>query len=276
MSIAGIRNSMIELSDIRFDPSVPGPEEAVYWRTIPLGFVRQYHKKGAADAQNHRKWYSELTFCGYHDTKEQAAIALVTRFVEHNPESPLIAAAWRKDWEEVERLKEEIRQKYGIVKLDENDKRILKEEVRVINDRVLQKCKQLEIDEKMQAALLADVPIGVECRSLWLKPSSYQDVHHFIQRVIVDFQIELITPKASIRTMRKHIDNVFSIGYECFRRIEQNGLPSQNMYSQWVSAVGSELLRCPPDDVMSEHAKKAFQATCKKFLQFLKEHNQAS
>jgi len=261
---------MIDLTDICFDPSAPGSEEVVYWRRIPVGFIRKYRKKGTADAEYHSKWYSELMFCGFHDTKEQAALTLVTKYVEQNREHPLVVAALHKNWGEVDRIKEDICQKYGIIKPDEKDINIVRKEVHDISTRILQRCEQLRIDEKIQAALLKDVPLGVACRIQWLKPSSYQEIHHFIKQTIVDFQIEMITSTVSIKTMRKHMDNAFLIGYECFRKIEKDALPSQNTYKQWVGDVADKLLGCPPDGIVTPLAKRSFQATCKKFLHFLR------
>jgi hypothetical protein len=45
---------------------------------------------------------------GYFDTKEEAARYIIARVIDASPESPLIQAALRDDYNEVERLMQEI------------------------------------------------------------------------------------------------------------------------------------------------------------------------
>jgi len=117
----------IEISDIKLAPDITGSAIIVWWRGVPVGFVRplkrapQLGKWSTAEqrAQTRAhykphigKWYSTLTDTGYHDTSELAASALVEKLVQsefHRASSPLLRAAILGDSSEVEKLMQKIR-----------------------------------------------------------------------------------------------------------------------------------------------------------------------
>jgi hypothetical protein len=109
--------------DVAFLPDIKGPALLVKWRRIPVGFIRPLNRvpkpPGGASAElkaelraeykNHiGKWYSALLGGGYFDTKEEAARYVIARMIEAAPETPLVQAALREDYTEVERLIQEI------------------------------------------------------------------------------------------------------------------------------------------------------------------------
>jgi hypothetical protein len=105
--------------DVAFLPDIKGPALMVQWRRIPAGFIRPLNRvpklpAGAsaelkaelrAEYKKHiGKWYSALLGGDYFDTKEEAARYVIARTIDAASESPLIQAALREDYTEVERL----------------------------------------------------------------------------------------------------------------------------------------------------------------------------
>jgi hypothetical protein len=116
--------SMDVARDVAFIPDIKGPALLVKWRRILVGFIQPLNRvpklPGGARAELKAelraefkkyigKWYSALLGGGYFDTKEEAARYIIARMIEAAPESPLIQAALREDYIEVERLIQEIR-----------------------------------------------------------------------------------------------------------------------------------------------------------------------
>ncbi len=117
------------LKDVMFDKDVKGPALFVCWRKVVVGMVRPVstvppigrgvsaqERKALREEYRQRlgKWYDPFTGGGYYDTKEEAARELVLRVLRSAGESPLIQAALREDYAEVERLQRQVRQQIGI------------------------------------------------------------------------------------------------------------------------------------------------------------------
>jgi hypothetical protein len=109
--------------DVTFLPDFKGPALLVHWRGVPMGFIRPVtriprRKPGISPEewepvrQEYKKrlgkWCATLLGGGYFDTKEEAARHVVTRILEASAGMPLIQAALREDYEEVNRLLREL------------------------------------------------------------------------------------------------------------------------------------------------------------------------
>jgi hypothetical protein len=117
------------LKDVTFDKDIKGPALFVCWRKVAVGMVRpadSVPRIGRGVAATERKvlreeyqkrlgkWYDPFTGGGYYDTKEEAARQLVLRVLRSAGQSPLIQAALREDYAEVERLLRQVREQIGI------------------------------------------------------------------------------------------------------------------------------------------------------------------
>ncbi len=117
------------LKDVTFDKDIKAPALFVCWRKVVVGMVRPVEtiprigrsvraqeRKALREEYRKRlgKWYDPFTGGGYFDTKEEAARHLVLRVLRSAGQSPLIQAALREDYAEVERLRRQVRQQIGI------------------------------------------------------------------------------------------------------------------------------------------------------------------
>jgi hypothetical protein len=113
------------LNDVAFDKDIKGPALFVCWRKVVVGMVRPVkaaprigrgvsaeERKALRDEHRERlgKWYDPFSGGGYYDTKEEAARQLVLRVLRSAGQSPLIQAALREDYAEVERLLRQVRE----------------------------------------------------------------------------------------------------------------------------------------------------------------------
>ena len=114
-------------NEISMRPDIAGSATIVFWRNVPVGFVRELRRipriRGELSSDErdaHRqqfkpllgKWYSTLVDVGYHGTKEEAAVQIVRHLVNTPSQiecSPLLQAAIRDDQDEIERLLQAIR-----------------------------------------------------------------------------------------------------------------------------------------------------------------------
>jgi hypothetical protein len=109
--------------DVTFVPDIKGPALLVQWRRIAVGFIQPLNRvpklprgvSGKLRAElraeykkNIGKWHTALLGGGYFDTKEEAARHVIARTIEAAQETPMIQAALREDYAEVERLIQEI------------------------------------------------------------------------------------------------------------------------------------------------------------------------
>jgi hypothetical protein len=110
--------------DVTYLPDLKGPALLVHWRGVPMGFIRpvtRFPRRNpgisvqawAPVREEYKKrlgkWHASLIGGGFFDTKEEAARHLVSRTLEATGDMPLIKAALRKDYKEVDRLLREIR-----------------------------------------------------------------------------------------------------------------------------------------------------------------------
>lgn len=115
------------LLEAALTPDVVGPAVLVWWRKVPIGFIRPLNRvprlrpgTPAAVRKAHNshfkphigKWYATMTDVGFHETKEQAARRLIETAISR-PLPPdatgLLAAAIRNDTAEVDRLMAELK-----------------------------------------------------------------------------------------------------------------------------------------------------------------------
>jgi hypothetical protein len=131
------------LKDVSYQKDIKGPALFVIWRRVPVGSIRPleripYISKAIRGEERQAirdefrqhigKWYISIGSGSgtYFKTKEEAARELVNRVLNSPlPASPLLQAAIREDFEEVERLLKGIRD--SIVFEDELDDKGVRE-----------------------------------------------------------------------------------------------------------------------------------------------------
>lgn len=117
-------NTIDAAQNVTLVPDGKGPALLVYWRGVPMGFIRPFTRMPRRpekvppglwqitcdDYKKHvGKWFAPLIGGGYFDTKEDAARHVVARTLACAGDSPLIQAALREDHEELQRLLQELR-----------------------------------------------------------------------------------------------------------------------------------------------------------------------
>jgi len=99
------------LADIEFSPDIKGPALIVWWCGIEIGFIRPVSRnhRDPEVRRNHKgHWYDSFWFSGYFETKEAAACVLIREHVKRNPDSKIVQAAIRKDFEFIQQYRQQI------------------------------------------------------------------------------------------------------------------------------------------------------------------------
>jgi hypothetical protein len=89
--------------DVELKDDVKGPAKFVCWCGMEIGIIRPLIGRRDFNAETRKKhkgeWFDSFSPHGFHATAEAAACDLIREYVKRRPESEVVQAALRKDYD---------------------------------------------------------------------------------------------------------------------------------------------------------------------------------
>jgi hypothetical protein len=100
------------LVDVMLKDDIKGPAKFVCWCGMEIGIIRPLINRREFDAETRKKhkgeWFDSFSPHGFYKTPEAAACDLIREQVKRRPESEVIQAALRKDYEFIREYRDRV------------------------------------------------------------------------------------------------------------------------------------------------------------------------